>query len=62
MRVRAEAGRPDEDGGWLFAYLPRESGAEVVALDARAIDEGPVATHRSHRRMEYVINVAVRPS
>jgi all-trans-8'-apo-beta-carotenal 15,15'-oxygenase len=33
-----------EDDGWLLSYVLRESGAEVVVLDAQAIDAGPVAT------------------
>ena len=33
-----------EDDGWLLSYVLRESGAEVVVLDAQKIAAGPVAT------------------
>jgi all-trans-8'-apo-beta-carotenal 15,15'-oxygenase len=39
--------RPDaasEDDGWLLTYVLRDGGAEVAILDARAVDQGPVAT------------------
>jgi all-trans-8'-apo-beta-carotenal 15,15'-oxygenase len=34
----------DEDDGWLLVYVLREAETEVVVLDARALDAGPVAT------------------
>ena len=40
----ARPGGGDEDDGWILAYVLRATGAEVVVLDARALEAGPVAT------------------
>lgn len=40
----ARPGGAGEDDGWLLSWVLRSSVAEVVVLDARAIEAGPVAT------------------
>lgn len=57
----ARPGASDEDEGWLLAWVLRESGSEVVILDAKDLTKSPLATLRLGAHLPGVSHVRWAP-